>query len=120
VYGTAALLVVSTFAVGSCGADQTGQAAICFRDALSKTTVPSAQGPVRGCPNPAAYNIMQRTPGTRFSVTCVHKHGHEYLCEVAGPATHSVFSDASAYMLPSGPYTVMYDGRRISYQPSGG
>jgi hypothetical protein len=112
--------MASMFAVASCGSDQTGKAATCLRDALAKTTVPSAQGPVRGCPSAAAYDVMQRAPGTRFSVTCTHRNGHEYLCDVIGPATQSAFSEASAYMLPRGRYRVMYDGHHISYQPSGG
>jgi hypothetical protein len=120
VYGTLAALAAGALAVASCGGDQTRQATICFRDALAKTTVPSTQGPVRDCQGAAAYKIMQRRSGTRFSVTCAHQAGNEYVCEVAGPATQSVFSGASAYMLPGGLYNVTYDGHRISYQPSGG
>jgi hypothetical protein len=120
VFGTVVLLLVSTFAVSSCGGDQIGRAAICFRDALAKTEVPLAQGPVRRCPSAAAYNLMQRGSGTRFSVTCTHRTGHHYACDVTGPATQSLFRGASAYMLPRGRYRVMYDGQRVSYQPSGG
>ena len=74
---------------------------------------------MRGCPTAAAYKVMQRGSGTRFSVTCIHRSANEYVCDVGGPATHSIFSDASAYMLPGGLYNVMFDGHRISYQPSG-
>jgi hypothetical protein len=120
VFGTVVLLLASTFAVTSCGGDQTGRATICFRDALAKTEVPSAHGPVRRCPSAAAYNLMPRGAGTRFSVTCTHRRGHQYACDVSGPATQNVFPDASAYMLPRGRYRVMYYGQRVSYQPSGG
>ena len=120
IYGTMALLMVTAVAVGSCGRDQTAQAATCFRDALAETTIPSVQGPVRSCPSAAAYETMQRGSGTRFWATCAHIDGHEYVCTVTGPATRSMFSDATAYMLPAGPYEVMYDGQRISYQPRGG
>jgi hypothetical protein len=120
VFGTVVLLLASTFAVASCGGDRTGRAATCFRDALAKTEVPSARGPVRPCPSAAAYNVMQRGYRTRVSVTCTHRNGHEYACDVTGPATQSAFRDASAYVLPHGRYRVIYDGQRISYQPSGG
>jgi hypothetical protein len=120
VHGIVVLLLASTFAVASCGGDETRRAETCLRDALAKTEVPSARGPVRRCPSAAAYNMMQRGSGTRFSVTCTHRKGHENACEVTGPATRGVFSDASAYMLPRGRYRVMYGGHRISYQPTGG
>ena len=118
-YGVVSLLVASTFAATSCGEDQTRDAATCLRDALAKTTIPSAQGPVRDCPSAAAYEMMQRGSGTRFFVTCTHSSGQQYLCDVRGPATQSQFSGASAYTLPGGPYTVLYDGHRVSYRPSG-
>jgi hypothetical protein len=120
VIGTVMLLLVSTFAISSCGDDQIGRVSICFRDALARTEVPSAQGPVRRCPSAAAYNLMQRGSGTRFSVTCTHRREHHYACDVTGPATQSVFRGASAYMLPRRGYRVTYDGQRVSYQPTGG
>jgi hypothetical protein len=112
---TAVGIILAALALAACGSqqDSTKLAASCLQNALANDAL---SGP-RNCADDIAYKVAMSGSGSKFSATCTHQDGNQYICDVTGPGTQPI--DAGGLdTVRGGFYAITYDGKSIVYQPN--
>lgn len=114
-FGIAAGAVVALLAGCGGSGDQTAAAAKCLQNALAN----QVGGTGNNCADSTSSSLLQSGSGTKINVSCTHKNGNEYICDVTGPGTQSVLNGGTG-VVQGGFYNVVFDGKTIVYQQASG